>query len=195
MNPCRSEWGLHLLVDTYEGSTRFWRSLFDAETSPNNQTKVFIKITQHLIVIEENLATHLLVLSVVRPAGSGGQSSSARWQTPLMLVLQVAGLAPTIKAWSAHGAMLPLPAWLDPTRTTVFVGWCLLQPSFICTASMERAQAHLDPSRSAKNINRSSCCSSCLCTQSVQRRQRFQLSFSSHNNKYRKLKLIHHLVD
>lgn len=69
MKPCRSEWGLHLQEDTYGGCTRFWWSLFDAETSPNNQTKVFIRITQHLIVIGENLATHLLVVSVVRPAG------------------------------------------------------------------------------------------------------------------------------
>lgn len=122
-----------------------------------------------------------------------------RGDKPLMLGLQVVGLAPTIKAWNARGVMRPPPGWLDPTldptRTTVFVGWCLLQPSFICTASMERAQAHLDLSRSAKNINRSSCCSSCRCTQSARKWQRFQLSFYSHCNKYRKLKLIRHLVD
>lgn len=69
-----------------------------------------------------------------------------------MLVLQVAGPAPTIKARSARGVMLPPPGWLDPTRTTAFVGGRLLQPSFICTTSTERAQAHLDPAAQPRTL-------------------------------------------
>lgn len=127
-------------------------------------------------------------------AETSPKSSSWWWRAPLMLVLQVVGPAPTIKAWSAAAwCFLRLDGWILQGQ---LFSWAGVSCNLLLLVRLPwSVQAHLDPSRSAKNINRSSCCSSCLCTQSTQRRQRFQLSFSSHNNKYRKLKLIRHLVD
>lgn len=65
-----------------------------------------------------------------------------------MLVVQVVGLVPTIRAWNARSMMLPPPGWLDQQgQLFSLVG----SPSFICTTAMDCVQAHLDPSHWATN--------------------------------------------